>query len=240
MVSKFKSARSSAKSTAKAAPAAATGAAAQIAEKISAIASQLGEVPNAKQIMESAQQIWLAGLGAFSKAQVEGRKVFDTLVAQGSVVEEHTRHIAESAIETAKAQVASGVEMATGKFDKLEQIFEGRVHGALNRLGVLTSKDVESLSKQVAELAESVHALLAAEKRAGGKAAAKPAASKPAVKAAAKPSAKPAAKTSAKPVAKPVVKAVKAAAKPAIKTVVKAATAVKKATTTKAKAVKAA
>ncbi len=225
MVSKFKSARSSTKSSAKAAPAAATGAAAQIAEKISAIASQLGDVPNAKQIMESAQQIWLAGLGAFSKAQVEGRKVFDTLVAQGSVVEEHTRHVAESALETAKAQVASGVEMATGKFDKLEQIFEGRVHGALNRLGVLTSKDVELLSKQVAELAESVHALLAAEKRAGGKTAAKPAAAKPAVKVA------------AKPVAKPVAKAVKAAAKPAVKAVVKAATAVKKATTTKAKAV---
>lgn len=225
MVSKFKSARSSTKSSAKAAPAAATGAAAQIAEKISAIASQLGEVPNAKQIMESAQQIWLAGLGAFSKAQVEGRKVFDTLVAQGSVVEEHTRHVAESALETAKAQVASGVEMATGKFDKLEQIFEGRVHGALNRLGVLTSKDVELLSKQVAELAESVHALLAAEKRAGGKAAAKPAVAKPAVKVA------------AKPVAKPVAKAVKVAAKPAVKAVVKAATAVKKATVAKAKTV---
>jgi poly(hydroxyalkanoate) granule-associated protein len=160
-------------------------------------------------------------LGAFSKAQVEGRKVFDTLVAQGSVVEEHTRHVAESAFETAKAQAAKGVEMATGKFDKLEQIFEGRVHSALNRLGVLTSKDVELLAAQVAELAESVHALLAAEKRAGSKAAAP----KAAAKATTAPAVKAAVKTTAK-VTKPVVKAV-----------AKAATTVKKVATTKAKTV---
>jgi poly(hydroxyalkanoate) granule-associated protein len=220
MVSKFKNARATNKSSAKAAPAA-SGAAAQLAEKISTIAAQLGDVPNAKQIMESAQQIWLAGLGAFSKAQVEGRKVFDTLVAQGSVVEEHTRHVAESAFETAKAQAAKGVEMATGKFDKLEQIFEGRVHSALNRLGVLTSKDVELLAAQVAELAESVHALLAAEKRAGGKATAP----------------KAAAKTTAAPVVKAAVKTTAKVTKPVVKAVAKAATTVKKVAATKAKTV---
>jgi poly(hydroxyalkanoate) granule-associated protein len=33
-------------------------------------------------VKESAQQIWLAGLGAFSKAQEEGGKVFETLVKE--------------------------------------------------------------------------------------------------------------------------------------------------------------
>ena len=83
--------------------------------------------------------------------------------------------------------------MATGKFDKLEQVFENRVHNSLNRLGVLTSKDVEALSSQVAELSEAVRALLAQEKRR----AVRPAAKKP-VAAAKKPVAK----------AKKVVKAV--------------------------------
>ena len=55
----------------------------QFTEKLGAIASTLSEQPSAKQVMESAQQIWLAGLGAFSKAQNEGRKVFDTLVKRG-------------------------------------------------------------------------------------------------------------------------------------------------------------
>ncbi len=67
------------------------------------------------------------------------------------------------------------------------------MHNSLNRLGVLTSKDVEALSKQVAELSEAVRALLAQEKRG----AARPAAKKPVAKrpAAKKPAAKkPAAK----------------------------------------------
>ena len=35
-------------------------------------------------VKDSAQQIWLAGLGAFAKAQEEGSKVFDALVKEGS------------------------------------------------------------------------------------------------------------------------------------------------------------
>ncbi len=152
----------------------------ELAGKISAMASTLGDQPSAKQVMESAQQIWLAGLGAFSKAQNEGKKVFDTLVMQGEQIEKRTRNVAEATIETAKEQASKTFQMATGKFDKLEQVFENRVHSSLNRLGVLTSKDVEALSKQVAELSEAVRALLAQEKRG----AARPAAKKAPVKAA--------------------------------------------------------
>ena len=175
----------------------ATGPVGELAEKLGAIASSLSEQPSAKQVMESAQQIWLAGLGAFGKAQVEGKKVFETLVAQGAKIEERTRHIAEATIETAKDQASKTIDMATGKFDKLEQVFENRVHNSLSRLGVLTSKDVEALSAQVGELSEAVRALLAQEKR-GAK---RPAAKKP-VTAAKKVVAK--AKTAVKSVARKV------------------------------------
>jgi poly(hydroxyalkanoate) granule-associated protein len=155
----------------------------QITEKLGEFAANLSSQPSAKQVVDSAQQIWLAGLGAFSKAQVEGRKVFDTLVKQGEQIEKHTRTVAEATIETAKEQASKTLELATGKFDKLEQVFEDRVHKSLNRLGVLTSKDVEALSAQVAELAEAVRSLLAQEKR-GTRAAPvkKPAAKKPVAK----------------------------------------------------------
>ena len=154
----------------------ATGPVGELASKIGAIASSLSEQPSAKQVMESAQQIWLAGLGAFSKAQNEGKKVIETLVAQGAQIEERTRHVAEATIETAKEQASKTINLASGKFDKLEQVFENRVHSSLNRLGVLTAKDVEALSKQVGELSEAVRALLSQEKRR----AARPAAKKPA------------------------------------------------------------
>ncbi len=173
----------------------------QITEKLGQVASSLAEQQMAKQVMESAQQIWLAGLGAFSKTQVEGKKVFETLVKQGEALETRTRHVAEATFETARDQAAKTVELATGKLDKLEQVFEARVHQSLNRLGVLTSKDVAALSKQVADLADSVRALLAQEKR--RPAAKKTAARKPAAK---KPAAKPAARRAVKPTAKKIAR----------------------------------
>lgn len=196
MASRLKKAAAAAKASASTTPGAA--ALAQIQEKLGAVAASLSEQQMSKQVMESAQQIWLAGLGAFSKTQDEGKKVFETLVKQGEALEQRTRHVAEATIETARDQMTKTVDAAAGKFDKLEQVFEDRVHKSLSRLGVLTNKDVEALSKQVAELAESVRALLAAEKRT----AIRPAAKKPAAKpvAAKKPAAKkPAAK---KPVAR--------------------------------------
>ena len=196
MAKKFKKAAGSTKP--------ASGPVREFADKIGAIASNLSEQPSAKQVMDSAQQIWLAGLGAFSKAQNEGKKVFEALVAQGAKIEERTRHVAEATIETAKEQATKTIDIASGKFDKLEQVFENRVHSSLNRLGVLTAKDVEALSAQVGDLSEAVRALLAQEKRASTR----PVAKKP-VSAAKKPVAK----------AKKVVKAVvrKAAPKAAPK-----------------------
>ncbi|HEX4857399.1 MAG TPA: phasin family protein [Usitatibacteraceae bacterium] len=168
--------------TSKSAAFAALGPAADIASKIGAMAQNLGEQPSAKQVMDSAQQIWLAGLGAFSKAQNEGKKTFETLVRQGAQIEETTRQVAEATIETAKEQASRTLELASGKLDKLEQVFEARVHASLNRLGVLTSKDIEALTQQVAELAEAVRALLAQEKRGSSRPAARPVAKKPAAK----------------------------------------------------------
>ena len=107
------------------------------------------------------------------------------MVARGAKIEERTRHVAEATIETAKDQATKTIDMATGKFDKLEQVFEKRVHSSLNRLGVLTAKDVEALSAQVGDLSEAVRALLAQEKRSAARPVARKlvAAKKPAAKA---------------------------------------------------------
>ena len=127
----------------------------------------------AKQVMESAQKIWLAGLGAFAKAQEEGGKVFETLVKQGQALDKKTRSVAEQAVEMAKAQAAGTVGKASGTFDKLDQVFQDRVHRSLNKLGVLTSRDIDDLTKQVTELSESVRSLVASDKRGGVKRGAK-------------------------------------------------------------------
>lgn len=108
-------------------------------------------------IRESAQQIWLAGLGAFAKAQEEGNKVFDALVREGESIQKTTRKVAEE-------KVTEMASKATGTWDKLEQVFENRVARSLHSLGVPTRDDVAALSKCVAELQAAVDKLGTAAK----------------------------------------------------------------------------
>src|SRR5438132_12158643 len=120
-----------------------------------------------KAVGESSHQIWLAGLGAFAKAQQGGKQVFDMLVKQGEILEAKTRsaasQTADAEREAAKAKAKEMQTMAGGTWDKLEQVFEDRVSRALARLGVYTSSDVERLSERVNELSEAVNALLKAQ-----------------------------------------------------------------------------
>ena len=55
---------------------------------------KISEKELATMVTDSANQIWLAGLAAFDKAQKEGSKVFDTLVKEGEKVENKTRKVA--------------------------------------------------------------------------------------------------------------------------------------------------
>jgi poly(hydroxyalkanoate) granule-associated protein len=116
-------------------------------KKLTVVASETGELQLAAKIRDSANQIWLAGLGAFSKAQQEGLKMFEALVAEGEKVQERTKMETDERLAEGKARV-------TGAWDKLEQVFEDRVARALHSLNVPSRKDIDVLSKRVAELSE--------------------------------------------------------------------------------------
>lgn len=107
-------------------------------------------------VKDSAQQIWLAGLGAFAKAQEEGSKVFDTLVKEGVTMQRKTQSAAEEKLSEAGSRMASMAteisSKASGQWDRLETIFEERVSKALKKLGVPTAKDIEELSARIEEL----------------------------------------------------------------------------------------
>ena len=114
----------------------------------------------ASTIKESAQQIWLAGLGSFSKAQGEGNKVFETLVKEGLSIQRKTQAVAEEKISEATNKMAGMANditnKATSKWGKLEDIFEARVAKALNKLGVPSAKDVNALIARIDELNKAV------------------------------------------------------------------------------------
>jgi len=121
----------------------------------SAVDTQLGQA-----VTQSAQKIWLAGLGAFARARTEGDKLFELLVEQGKAIRTRSERAADQALKTVRSQADATFSTAQGKWDKLEQVFEDRVSRSLNRLGVLTNKDVDGLARQVADLNESVRALM--------------------------------------------------------------------------------
>jgi poly(hydroxyalkanoate) granule-associated protein len=177
-------------------------------------------------VKDSAHQIWLAGLGAFAKTQEEGNKVFEALVKEGEAIQKKTRKLADEKMsdvrKSADRKVSSISDKASGTWDRLEQVFEDRVARALSSLGVPTKKDIERLSKRVAELTEAVQKLNDAQggaarkvvKPAAAKVAAKSVA-KPAVKAAAAPAATKAVVRKAAPAKKPAPTKSVAAEKPA-------------------------
>lgn len=167
-------------------------------------AASLMDSQLASSVKDSAQQIWLAGMGAFSKAQEEGTKVFEALVKEGMSLQKKTQGIAEDKISevTGKMSAMAGTVSAKAgqNWDKLETIFEARTAKAMNKLGVPTAKDVDALVQRVDELAAAVAKLSkAAPARSGnGARAPKAAPTKSAVKAAAKPAAQAPAKRARK------------------------------------------
>ena len=158
-----------------------------MAEKQAASPAGLFDGALAGTVKDSAQQIWLAGLGAFSKAQEEGGKVFEALVKEGTSLQRKTQSAAEEKLGEVTSRMsgmASEVQAKAGQhWDKLESIFEERTAKALGKLGVPAAKDVDALvaridalAAQVAKLSKAAPAKTAAAKTTTAKPAAKKAA----------------------------------------------------------------
>jgi poly(hydroxyalkanoate) granule-associated protein len=131
----------------------------EMGKKLKALAGSLTEGQLATSVKESAQQIWLAGLGAFAKAQEEGNKVFDALVKEGENIQSKTRKMTDD-------KIAAVAGKAAVTWERLEQGFEERVARALSSLGVPSQKDIDTLNLRVAELTAVVQELTEARAKA--------------------------------------------------------------------------
>src|SRR4030095_488414 len=111
----------------------------------------------AQTIKDSAQQIWLAGMGAFAKAQAEGTQAFDKLIKDGMNLQKKTQGAAEDKINEVTGKMTAMAGEVTAKagqhWDKLESIFEQRSAKAMGRLGVPSAKDMAALRARVEKLA---------------------------------------------------------------------------------------
>jgi len=113
-----------------------------------------------KSLMETAQQVWMAGMGALGRAQDEGSKMFEGLVKEGMALEQSTRKIATGNVDRMRGAVENTVghvkERAQDTWDRLEKVFEERVSRTLTRLGVPGRDELQALTSRVEELNRTV------------------------------------------------------------------------------------
>ncbi|MFJ2323217.1 phasin family protein [Pseudomonas sp. NPDC087817] len=122
-------------------------------KKIDASTSTLSDVKS------YARKIWLAGLGAYAKVGQEGSEYFQELIKAGQTVEKKGKKVVTEKLEAANAEIddaTSEVSSFKGRvevqLDKVEKAFDSRVASALNRIGIPSKHDVETLSAKLDEL----------------------------------------------------------------------------------------
>ncbi len=109
-----------------------------------------------EKIKDSARQIWLAGLGAYNKAEEDAGKIFDKLVKEGEEIENLTRGVVEKRIKVVEDTVEGVKEKANGTIGKLESVFDQRVSKALQKMGIPTRAEIKALESQIAELKQQL------------------------------------------------------------------------------------
>lgn len=131
-----------------------------------------------KDLKETANKVWLAGLGALASVGEEGGKLFNTLVDKGSGVESRGRKEfakAKSVIEEVADQAKNEAQSA---WSRLETVLDDKVTASLHRVGVPSREEIKNLSARVAELTRKVEQQRKPAARTTGRASARPTARK--------------------------------------------------------------
>lgn len=121
-------------------------------------------------IEKYSRQIWLAGLGAFSKVSKDGSSFFDALVEDGEKAQKFAKNrvskqvsAVKSSVGQAKSRVGEVKDKAVGKWNELEEAFDKRLNSAISRLGVPSHNEVMALHAKVEQLAAQIEQLLSAQ-----------------------------------------------------------------------------
>lgn len=126
-----------------------------------------GAAPREHNLLYPAHQIWLAGLGALSRAQAGAPKVFEELLREGAKLQGSAFETAQrtllQAFQGAQQQIQQRVEtvkdQAGETWDQLEKIFQTRVQRAMHDLGMPTAEEITALTRRVDRLHASIEKL---------------------------------------------------------------------------------
>jgi len=109
-------------------------------------------------VIENAQHVWLAGMGAVARrrrtARRRSRKPWPRAAVADPVAhdaEKMIRDVFESAQGSVQTRLGSARDQASETWDNLEALFQSRVQKALQQIGVPNASEIRLLTKRVAE-----------------------------------------------------------------------------------------
>jgi poly(hydroxyalkanoate) granule-associated protein len=138
-------------------------------------------------VLDVANKIWMAGLGAVQTAEKEGSKLFKTLVDKGVDFQSMRREISQKQLDKIGSIVKGGVGSVKGKIDDITQQREGMwdklkveqtFASVMKTFGVVTKKEIDGLTRKIDTLSKAVNEMKAPPKKAPAKKAAPKARSK--------------------------------------------------------------
>lgn len=117
------------------------------------------KLTSAAELRKYTQEIWLAGLGAFSRAEEEGGKLFDSLVKVGEELESKTKDIADNTVETVVEARDKVLEKASDTREKVERAFDDKLAAALGRLGIPSQRELHEVNQRLDTLTQVLQQL---------------------------------------------------------------------------------
>lgn len=112
-----------------------------------------------KELADRGRDVWLAGLGALATVEEEGSKLFNRLIERGKTYEgQSTKQIKELSERVSKQQ-KKAMERASDTAEAAQSTFANTVDKALERFGVPTRAEIDTLSKKVDKLSRQIDRL---------------------------------------------------------------------------------
>ncbi len=112
--------------------------------------------------VDTAQKVWLAGLGAFSIAQKQGATLFDSMVGEGKAFQVRSEKLARKVSAEVKNVVESRMKPVRIRLDAMRNDAEARFETGVGRVmsyaGIPSKADVDALIARVDKLSRQLRA----------------------------------------------------------------------------------
>lgn len=102
------------------------------------------------------QKIWLAGLGAIARAEREGEKWLEELMVDGQAYELDKKEELDNVLLAMTDTAQSEKKHLKQRISNIEKAFENRVSKTLMKLGMVSNKELDALSKRLSELEKAI------------------------------------------------------------------------------------